>query len=206
VRVADLLLLLAVAVIVTERLADTGAVLITNVGETVAPAATVTEAGSVTLGSLLESVTTMPPAGAGPVSDTVLVPVIAEPPSTVEGERLTAETKTLGGGVTVRVAVALTPLQVAVIVTPVFTVTDLVLMVKVGETVAPGATVTDCGTVAAALLLDSLTTAPPAGAGPLMVTVLFAVGLPPKTALGERVTAETPGGIRVRVASAVTPL
>ena len=56
-------------------------------------------------------------------------------------------------------------------VTAVDAVTTLVLTVKVAL-VAPAGTVTLEGTVAAAvLLLESVTCAPPAGAGPLSVTV-----------------------------------
>jgi hypothetical protein len=97
---------LAVAEIVTGRLEETGVVLMTNVGETVAPAGTVIEAGSVTLGSLLESVTRTPPEGAGPVSDTLLLPVIPDPPITDVGSKLTASSEYAGGGVTVRIEVA----------------------------------------------------------------------------------------------------
>jgi hypothetical protein len=56
-----------------------------------------------------------------------------------------------------------------------------VVMVKAGDTVLPPATVTDAGTTAAPLLLMSFTTAPPAGAGPLNVTVFPATGVPPTT-------------------------
>ena len=49
-----------------------------------APAATVTLLGTPAfVGLLLESVTTVPPAGAVPVSSTV--PVVVEPPTSVEG-------------------------------------------------------------------------------------------------------------------------
>ena len=51
---------------VTVVLAVTAVVVIVKLGETVAPAATVTEDGSVVLGSLLARLTTAPAAGAGP--------------------------------------------------------------------------------------------------------------------------------------------
>jgi hypothetical protein len=60
---------------VTTRLAVTGLVVITKL-VLVAPAGTVTEAGTEVLGSLVESVTTVPPEGAGPFKVTVFIPVI----------------------------------------------------------------------------------------------------------------------------------
>ena len=55
-------------------------------------------------------------------------------------------------------------------VTAVLIATGTVVAVKVAV-VAPAATVTVGGTVAAGLLLVRVTTAPPTGAGPLRVTV-----------------------------------
>jgi hypothetical protein len=63
-------------------------------------------------------------------------------------------------------------------------VTVVLVIVKVAET-APADTTTLPGTVAAGLLLDRVTLAPPAGAGPFIVTVPVAVALP-KTVLGSR--------------------
>ena len=84
-------------------------------------------------------------------------------------------------------------------------VTALVVTVNV-TLVAPTGTVTLAGTVAAELLLDSVTCAPPAGAGPSSVAVPVEL-LPPVTAVGftpseERRTAR----FTVRVAVRVTPL
>ena len=76
---------------VTGVLADTMVVLIVNAGDTVAPAATVTDPGNVALGSLLLNVTTAPPGGAGALSVTVL-PVVEPPPTTEVGDKVTAET------------------------------------------------------------------------------------------------------------------
>ena len=95
---------------VTVRVVVTGVVVRINCGDVAAPAATVTEADRVTLGSLLLSATTMPPLGAGPFNETVFMPVMPEPPSTEVGDRDTADTDTVEGGVTVRVAVLVTPL------------------------------------------------------------------------------------------------
>ena len=59
----------------------------------VAPAATVTLAGTFAAGLLLESATCAPPAGAGPSSATV--PVTGLPPATLDWLRLSTEA--LGG-------------------------------------------------------------------------------------------------------------
>ena len=90
----------------TGVVVDTIAVVIVNVGETVAPAATRTEAGGVALGSLLPSVTNAPPGGAGAVRVTVL-PVVDPPPVTEAGDKVRAETAgadTVSGRVTLVVA------------------------------------------------------------------------------------------------------
>ena len=72
---------------------------------------------------------------------------------------------------------------------------------------APAATVTLPATVATAeLLLDSVTCAPPPGAGPSSVTVPVEL-LPPATVVGLSASEErTSGGFTVRVAVRVTPL
>jgi hypothetical protein len=206
VNVAVLVTLAALAEIVTGRFAATGVVLMMNVGDTVAPAATVTDAGTLTLGSLLLKVTTMPPLGAGPLTDTVFVPITPEPPSTEVGDREMPVSDTVDGGVTVSVAVLVTPLYVAEIVTGVFDVTPVVVIVNAGETDVPPATVTDGGTVTPALLLLSVTTAPPDGAGPFNVTLFAVVDPPPTTVFGDKVTVETPGGDTVRLPVTVMPL
>jgi hypothetical protein len=77
--------------------------------------------------------------------------------------------------------------------------------------VAPAATVTLDGTVAAAvLLLESATVAPPAGAGPLNATVPVE-GVPPMTLVGFSVSDERVGGgggagVTVSGADRVAPL
>lgn len=102
-----------------------------------------------------------------------------------------------GGGcaVTVSVALLLTLPKVPVMVTGVEEVTVLVVTVKVAL-VAPAKTVTLAGTVAAALLSESVTTAPPVGAAPVNVTVPCEE-LPPTTLAGFTVSVERltlPGG------------
>jgi len=179
----------------------TAVVVIVNAGDTVVPPATVTEAGTVVLGSLLVSVTTAPPAGAGPFSVTVFA-VVEVPPSTDAGDNVTVEAVS---GPTVKVAIAVAP-YVAEIVTGVAELTELVVMVNAGDTVVPAATVTEAGTVAAAgLLLISVTTAPPAGAGPLSVTVFNVVDVPPSTDVGDRFTAAGLGASTVKVPGTVAP-
>lgn len=69
------------------------------------PAATVTRAGTLALvGSLLESVTAMPPYGAAPLRRTV--PVEVEPPYPVDGMRVRADS---ANGFIVSVAALLAP-------------------------------------------------------------------------------------------------
>jgi|SRR6266853_1947607 hypothetical protein len=95
-------------------------------------------------------------------------------------------------------------------VTAVDAVTALVLTVKVAL-VAPAATVTLEGTLAAAvLLLESATWAPPAGAAPVNVTVPVEDCVPPITLVGlsvseESVTAGGGAGATVIEAVLVTP-
>ena len=83
--------------------------------------------------------------------------------------------------------------------------TALAVTVKVAL-VAPAGTVTPLdGTLAAAmLLLESVTWAPPAGAGPLRVTVPVEDCKPPTTLVGFSVSDERGGGVEgVTVSAAV---
>ena len=82
--------------------------------------------------------------------------------------------------------------------------TKLVVMGKVAV-VAFAATDTLAGSCAAAVLpLDSVTTAPPAGAGPLNVIVPVEEA-PPTTALGLKVTEFSTAAVTVKLALRVPP-
>jgi hypothetical protein len=170
----------------------------------VAPAATVTDAGTWTAAVLPEArLTTAPPGGAGPLR--VTVPVDGLPPTT-EAESKVKEVRSTGGaGWTVRVAVRLTLLKRAVIVTGVFASTGTVVAANVAV-VAPAATVTEAGTWATAVLLEvRVTTAPPVGAGLSSVTVPVEDS-PPSIAAGARPTEVRTGACTVRVAVRLTLL
>src|SRR5882762_4194976 len=133
----------------------------------VAPAGIVTLAlaGTVAAGLLLESVTCAPPAGAGPFS--VTVPVAGLPPVMLAGLMPSDE---ITAGTTVKAAVCVAPPDEPEIVADVDAATALVVTLKVAL-VTPAGTVTLAGTVTAALLLESVTCPPPAGAAPFSVTV-----------------------------------
>src|ERR1043165_1983513 len=94
----------------------------------VAPAETVTEPGIVTNEPVCVSVTAVPPAPAGPLSDTVPV---AEPVTAVNGDGEIDRPETVGG-TTVKLAVELTP-RLPVIVTEVDAATAYVATGKVAE-------------------------------------------------------------------------
>jgi hypothetical protein len=196
----------SVPVIATVVFADTALVFTAKVA-VVAPAATVTLAGTVAAALLLDRVTAAPPAGATPLN--VTVPVEALPLTTLVGLSESAESVTDAVGVTVRAADLRTPPKVAGIVAVAEAVTDVVATVTLAV-VAPAGTVTLAGTVAAAWLLDSVTAAPPDGAAPLNVTVAVEE-LPPTTLVGLSDSAESvrgggiPVGVTVNVAVPRTP-
>jgi hypothetical protein len=186
VRVAVRVTAPALAVIVAGVDVVTELVAIAKVA-LVAPCATVTLAGAVAVAvSLLDSVAVNPPEGAAPVS--VTVPCDAVPPETLAGLTATDDNEAGGGGgVTVSTALRLAPPNVPPMVAEVDEPTDTVLTVKVAF-VAPAATVTLAGTVAAAvLLLVSVTVAPPDGAALDNVTVPCEL-LPPTTVDGLNVS------------------
>jgi hypothetical protein len=180
--------------IVTEVVVPTATVVTVNVA-LVAPAATVTFAGTAATDVLLLlSVTTAPPVGAALLN--VTVPVEELPPVTLVGFRLTPE-RAAPGAVTVRFAEAV-PLYVPEMLTEVVVPTATVVTVNVAL-VAPAATVTFAGTVATdVLLLESVTTAPPVGAALFSVTVPVEVA-PPVTDAGLTLSEEIAGGFTVRV-------
>jgi hypothetical protein len=155
---------------------DTALVVTVNAA-VVAPVVTVVLASTCAAAVLLlESVTTAPPAGALPLS--VTIPADEPPPCTLVGFSVT-EVKV--GGFTINVAVCAVP-YVPVIVADVEPDTALVVTVNTAI-VAPASTGTLVGTWADVLLLDSVTVAPPAEAGPLSVTVPVEL-FPPITVVG----------------------
>ena len=157
----------------------------------VAPAGTVTVAGTVAADVLLDvTLTGKPPTGAAlPI---VIVPVEGDPPVTVVGFK---ETPVTTGGFTVRVADWLAAPVVALLEGVAAAATATVVTVNVVD-VEPAGTVTEAGTVAAAALDVSVTTFPPVGAGPLSVTVAVE-DVPPVTVVGLRANALTVGAATV---------
>jgi hypothetical protein len=111
----------AVVVVVTD-------VVVTVNEALVDPAATVTLPGTLAEPLLLESETTEPPEGAA--LDSVTVPCEELPPVTLVGFNVTEETVGEDAGVMVKVACWELDPRVAVIVTFVFVVTDVVVTVK----------------------------------------------------------------------------
>ena len=103
---------------------------------------------------------------------------------------------------TVSVADLIVLLYEAEIVAEVDITTIDVLTVKVALTL-PAGMVTMDGTLAAPLLLESMTCAPPAGAGPLSVTVPVENCTPPMTLVGFSVSEATVMGGGVTVSEAV---
>lgn len=135
--------------------------------------------------------TTRPPGGAAPPLRK-MVPVTLWPPVTVAGESPREDGTTGGGGGVTVSAVLLVAPKVPVMVTDVDAVTDTVLTVKV-TLVAPAGTVTLAGTLAAAELSESVTTAPPVGAAAVKMAVPCEVS-PPTTSVGLSVIVESAAG------------
>ncbi|MGO9256248.1 MAG: hypothetical protein ACLQU1_08105 [Bryobacteraceae bacterium] len=151
-------------------------------------APTATEAGSTVnnAGLLAVNVTTTPPAGAA--ADSVTVQLVLVPEDSVVGEHVTLET--VGGvGITVTTVVREPELSDAVTVTD-WSVEIAAVVALNDPEVAAAATVTEEGTVRTLLLLERVTTAPPAGAAWVRVTVQALVELGPRLE-GEQASEET---------------
>jgi len=182
---------LNVAVIVAEVATFTGTLVAVKVA-TVKPPETVTVAGTATAGSLLARVTIAPAGGAGPLN--VTVPVEDSPPETLVGFK---EIDEITNGETFSEAVFIACPYVACMVTAVGPATETVSTVKLAV-VPPVAMVTECGTVAAALSLDRVISAPGALAGFARVTVPLADS-PPVTLLVFNDIEASDGGVTVSV-------
>ena len=170
-------------------LPETAEVVTVNVA-VVDPAATVTVPGTVALVLNEASEIEVPPVGATPLR--VTVPVDELPPRTELGAKLKL---TIVAGFTVSVADFVPAPRVAVIDADAELTTAVVEIVNVAL-VAPAGTVTDPGTEALALPDDNETTAPPAGAGPLSVTVPVEE-FPPITDVGARFKLLSPAAFTV---------
>ena len=188
----------------------TTALVVTAKVALVAPAPTVTLAGTVATPEFeLARLTRSPALGAALVK--VAVPVAEAPPVTVAGFRVIALRLTGGGtGLTVSTAVRVTPPKVPEIDNAVVAITLVVVIEKVAL-VAPAAMVTLAGTVATAVFaLLRPTTAPPAGAPAVSVTVPCDE-LPPTTEVGVTLTEDklaTGGGaavVTVKLPGSSTP-
>jgi hypothetical protein len=191
------------AVIETDVVVVTFAVVMLNAGEIFAPAATAIVAGTAAIDELDDvRLTSAPPAGARPSRVAVLFPSVAPPIAVVAG----TDSADSAGGLSVRTAVFDDPAYVAVIATVVVNETPAVVMLKVGEMAAPAGIVTVAGTVArAGLTLVRLMTAPCGPAGPASVTVLLPIVLPPRAGLGASDRAEIAAGTTVSLPVTLDP-
>ena len=158
VRLVDCVEAFKVAVTVALWVVVTAPALAVKVPEA-APAATVTDVGTVSTALLSERATTTPPVGAAWFK--VAVQVVAVPEFTVVGLQASEETST--GATSVKLAVWEAPFKVAVTVADWVAVKVAAVAVKVAA-VAPAATVTEAGTVSEGLLSERATTLPPVAA------------------------------------------
>ncbi len=159
-----------------------------------APLITATAVDMGTAGLSLESKTTALPT-AGPVR--VTFPVTGSPPFTLLGVSVRLERVGCAGASSVKGAVTWPPPKEAVM-EPVWSVETTWVPTWKLTLVAPAGTSTfPCGEVVEKVV-DNATSAPPAGAGPLRVTVPV-VGLPPITGLGLKVRLIGLGASTVRV-------
>jgi hypothetical protein len=203
------------AVITAVWLEVTVATAVTANVAVIEPEGMVTEAGTVAAAVLpLESITVVPPGGAGLVM--VTCPVEMSPPVVVVGFRVSA--LTVIGGVTTSRNDCMAPLNVAVNKTFTGAPTVVVVSVKVA-CVAPAWTVTTklpsadpAGTVmllpvgtgaTVVLLVVTVTAVPPVGAGRESNTVHVVI-VPPTSTPGEKIKLDSAvcGGPRVSMAVA----
>jgi len=170
----------------------------------VPPAAIVTDAGTVRLALLSDSVTRVPPAGAAPFK--VMVQVVETPDEREVGIQAKALICT-GAAVVLMMTVVDREIEFAATETMTFVVADTAPAeaAKVAV-VLPAATVTEAGTVRAALLSEMATGSPPDGAALLRVRVHVPLELGRRVD-GEQLKVEgTASAMRLREALAVVPL
>jgi hypothetical protein len=161
------------------------------------PAATVTVAGTVSAGALLDSVMLAPPLGAAWFS--VMVQVLEESCPRLVGLQLSEETCT--GATRLMLAILETPLRVAVSVAVWLELQLPAVAVELAE-VEPAGTVTEAATDSIVLLLDSVTLAPPLGAAWFSVVVQVVEEFGPRLA-GLQLSEETcTGAVRLMLAVA----
>ena len=195
----------AVAVIVTGVTAVTELVVMVNGGDTLAPAATVTEAGTAATDGLeLDRLTLSPPAGATPSRLTTFA-VVDKPPVTVAGDKATEPGTAASTFRFVLASEPVMPVRPAVIVTEVEEETAVVAILNADETLAPAGTVTVEGTAATVGLDDDrLKVKPPEGAGEAMLRTLPVRVTPPNAELPARVK-DAPKGFTVSTALPIDP-
>jgi hypothetical protein len=184
---------------VTGVLADTSEDVIVKVVD-VAPAGTVTVAGTVADALELESETTVPPAGAAPFSVTLFA-VDDAPPVTEVGLSVRVDSD---GGFTVIATLFDDPLYAATTVMLTAALTVDVVLENVTEVAAAGIT-TDAGIDSVGSESESVTTAPPAGAGPFRATLFVVAVRPPTGEVEASVRLASPSGTTVNVPDLVVP-
>ena len=167
----------------------------------VAPAATVTEAGTVSADLLLASVTFDPPAGA--ICVKVTVQVLDVPGPTLGGLHARPETRT--GAIRLIAAVCELGPSVAVTVAPWLLAIEAPAVALKFAVLVPGAIVTDAGTISKGLLLLNVTLEPPARAAWVSVTVQLLVAFCPRLA-GLHARADTRTGANRLIAALCEPV
>jgi len=164
------------------------------------PAGTFTEDGTAKTQLLAESDTVIPPLVAG--DDNVIMQAAVDPADRMAGLQLTPVTSV--GATRVKLAVCEAPFKLAVTAALCVLVSVPAVAVKVAV-VAPGVTVTDAGTLKAALLLATATTLPPAGAAWLNVIVQVVEELAFTLAGLQDRPVTTMGATKVKLAVCVVP-